>query len=124
MNSRIFSVLGIFDTPQQLLDAIPAVKGKVPGRLEAYSPYPIHGLDKALGLRKSPVGGMVFVMGLIGAIAGLGFEMWTSGADYPLITAGKPYFSWEAFVPIMFEVTVLFACFTSGLGMLLLLYPK
>jgi len=50
----------------------------------------------------------------------VGFELWTSGVDYPQMTAGKPYFSWEAFVPIMFEVTVLFACFTSGLGMLLL----
>jgi len=60
-------------------------------------------------------------MGIIGAIAGIGFELWTSGWDYPLMTAGKPYFSWEAFIPIMFEVTVLFATFTAGLGMLLLL---
>ena len=60
-------------------------------------------------------------MGLIGAISALAFELWTSGVDYPLVTAGKPFFSWEAFVPIMFEVTVLFACFTAGLGMLLLL---
>ncbi len=120
-NNGAFSVLGIFDSPQLLLRAIPEVKGKVAARLEAYTPYPIHGIDKALGLRKSPVGGMVLVMGLIGAISALILELWTSGIDYPLITAGKPYFSWEAFVPIMFEVTVLFACFTSGLGMLFLL---
>jgi hypothetical protein len=116
-----FSVLGIFDSPQLLMTAIPAVKGKVEARLEAYTPYPIHGMDKALGLKKSPVGGMVLIMGVIGAISALGFQMWTSGVDYPLITAGKPYFSWEAFIPIMFEVTVLFATFTAGLGMLLLL---
>ncbi len=116
-----FSVLGLFDSAQLLMKAIPEVKGKVPGRLEAYTPYPIHGIDKALGLRKSPVGGMVLIMGVIGAISGMAFELWTSGIDYPLITAGKPHFSWEAFVPIMFELTVLFACFTSGLGMLLLL---
>jgi len=103
------------------MDAIPSVKSKVAGRLEAYSPYPIHGIDKALDQRKSPLAGMVFVMGAIGAIAALALELWTSGIDYPIVTAGKPYFSWEAFVPIMFEVTVLFACFTAGLGMLLLL---
>jgi cytochrome c5 len=120
-DSRAFSVLGLFDSAQLLMEAIPRIRGRVEGRLEAYTPYPIHGIDKALGLRKSPIGGMVLVMGAIGAIAALGFEMWTSGVDYPLITAGKPYFSWEAFVPIMFEVTVLFATFTSGLGMLLLL---
>lgn len=121
MNKRIHSVLGLFDSAQQLMDAIPPVKSKVAGRLEAYSPYPIHGIDKALGQRKSPLAGMVFIMGVIGAAAALALELWTSGIDYPIITAAKPYFSWEAFVPIMFEVTVLFACFTAGLGMLLLL---
>jgi mono/diheme cytochrome c family protein len=121
LSNQTFSILGLFDSAQQLMDAIPAVKEKVSARLEAYTPYPIHGMNEALGLRKSPIGGMVFIMGLIGAIAAMGFELWTEGSDYALITAGKPYFSWQAFVPIMFEVTVLFACFTSGLGMLFLL---
>jgi mono/diheme cytochrome c family protein len=119
--NRAFSVLGLFDSAQILMNAIPSVKGKVMGRLEAYTPHPIHGFDEALGFRKSPIGGMVFVMGIIGAISAIAFELWTGGIDYPLITAAKPHFSWEAFVPIVFEVTVLFACFASGLGMLLLL---
>jgi mono/diheme cytochrome c family protein len=117
----ILSVLGLFDSADALLKAIPEVKSKVKAKLEAYTPFPVHGIDKALGLRKSPIGGMVLIMGVIGALSAIGFEMWTSGVDYPLMTAGKPYFSWEAFVPIMFEVTVLFATFTAGLGMLLLL---
>jgi mono/diheme cytochrome c family protein len=122
MNDRpAFSVVGVFDSAQSLMSAIPEIKGKVQGRLEAYTPYPVEGIDKLLGLRKSPIGGMVLVMGIIGAVSALAFEMWTSGIDYPLMTAGKPYFSWEAFIPIMFEVMVLFATFTSGLGMLLLL---
>ena len=116
-----FSVVGIFDSAQLLVKAIPQIKAKVTAHLEAYTPYPIEGIDKLLGLRKSPIGGMVLVMGIIGAISGLAFELWTSGWDYRLMTAGKPYRSWEAFVPIMFEVTVLFATFTAGLGMLLLL---
>ena len=122
MNSRrAFSVVGLFDSAQLLLDAIPKVKTKVSGRLEAYTPFPVHGVDKALGLRKSPIGGMVLVMGIIGAVSALALEMWTSGIDYPQTTAGKPFLSWEAFVPIMFELTVLFATFTAGLGMLILL---
>ncbi|NLV30427.1 MAG: DUF3341 domain-containing protein [Acidobacteria bacterium] len=116
-----FSVLGLFDTPDALLEAIGKVKGRTGHRLEAYTPYPVHGLDRALGYRKSPIGGMVFVMGLIGALSALVLELWTSGRDYPLVTAGKPVFSWEAFVPILFEITVLFAALTAGLGMLLLL---
>lgn len=121
MTDRASSVIGIFDNPRQLMAAIPAVRARVQGRLEAYTPYPIHGMEEALGLRKSPVGGMVFIMGVIGAVSALAFEMWTEGIDYPLMTAGKPVLSWQAFIPIMFEVTVLFACFTAGLGMLLVL---
>jgi len=122
MSSRkIFSVLGLFDSPQRLLQAIPAVKAAAPGRLEAYTPYPVHGVDRLLGLKKSPIAGMVLVMGVLGAAAALGLQFWTSGWDYPLVVAGKPVFSWEAFIPIMFELTVLFTSFTAGLGMLLLL---
>jgi hypothetical protein len=122
MNDRsAFSVIGVFDSAQSLMEAIPQIKERVQGKLETYTPYPIEGLDKLLGLRKSPIGGMVLVMGIIGALSALGFELWTSGIDYPLMTAGKPYLSWEAFVPIMFEIMVLFATFTAGLGMLLLL---
>jgi mono/diheme cytochrome c family protein len=64
---------------------------------------------------------MVLVMGVLGAVTALGFQYWISAIDYPIITGGKAAGSWEAFVPIMFEITVLFATFTAGLGMLFLL---
>ena len=79
------------------------------------------GIEAALGLRKSPLGGMVLVMGILGALTAFGFQYWISAIDYPIITGGKGAGSWEAFIPIMFEVTVLFATFTAGLGMLHLL---
>jgi mono/diheme cytochrome c family protein len=121
MSSKIFSVLGIFDSAELLVKAIPAVKSKTQAHLEAYTPYPVEGVAELLGLRKSPIGGMVLIMGAIGAMAAILFQLWANGIDYPLVTAGKPVLSWEAFIPIMFEVTVLFAVFTAGLGMLLLL---
>jgi mono/diheme cytochrome c family protein len=127
MSERAFSVVGLFRTPAELLAAIPKVKaaaaagGAGHGRLEAYTPYPIHGLDRALGLRRSPLGGMVMVMGVLGAAAAMGLQWWTSAIDYPIPTGGKALFSWEAFVPVMFEVMVAFATFTAGLGMLFLL---
>jgi mono/diheme cytochrome c family protein len=121
MSSKTFSVLGIFDSADLLVKAVPQVKTKTKLHLEAYTPYPVEGLAELLGLRKSPIAGMVMIMGIVGAISTIAFELWTSGWDYPLITAGKPHWSWEAFIPIMFEVTVLFATFTAGLGMLLLL---
>jgi mono/diheme cytochrome c family protein len=124
MNSKpqqSYAVLGIFDTPNALMQAIPKARAARLGTVEAYTPYPIHGIDDALGLRKSPLGGMVLVMGVLGALVALGGQYWISAIDYPIITGGKSAGSWEAFIPIMFEVTVLFATFTAGLGMLFLL---
>ncbi|MDR3682695.1 MAG: DUF3341 domain-containing protein [Geothrix sp.] len=121
MSETSYSVLGIFDTPDALMQAIPKVRASGLGTVEAYTPYPIHGIDEALGLRRSPLGGMVLVMGILGAITAFGFQYWISAIDYPIITGGKGAGSWEAFIPIMFEVTVLFATFTAGLGMLFLL---
>ena len=120
-SGKSFAVLGLFDTPDALMGAIPQVGAKKLGALEAYTPYPLHGIDDALERRRSPLGGMVLVMGILGAITAFGFEYWISAIDYPIVTGGKAPSSWEAFVPIMFEVTVLFATFTAGLGMLLLL---
>ncbi len=121
MSETSYSVLGIFDTPDALMQAIPQVRAAQLGTVEAYTPYPIHGIDEALGLRRSPLGGMVLVMGILGAITALGAQYWISAIDYPIVTGGKAPSSWEAFIPIMFEVTVLFATFTAGLGMLFLL---
>jgi mono/diheme cytochrome c family protein len=121
MSESAFAVLGLFDSADALMKAIPAVRARGLGRLEAYTPYPIHGMDDALGLRRSPLGGMVLAMGILGALTALGFQYWISAIDYPIVTGGKPPGSWEALVPVMFEVTVLFATFTAGLGMLLLL---
>lgn len=119
--SSAFAVVGLFSSPDALLKAIHHLKPQKLGRLETYTPYPVHGIDEALELRRSPLGGMVLVMGILGAITALGFQYWISAVDYPIVTGGKAPWSWEAFVPIMFEVMVLFATFTAGLGMLLLL---
>ncbi len=121
MRDGVFAVVGVFGSAQELLQAIPRVRAGNLGRVEAYTPYPVHGIDAALGLRRSPVAGMVLVAGMIGAITALLFQWWMTAVDYPIVVGGKALFSWQAFVPIMFEVTVLFATFTAGLGMLFLL---
>lgn len=121
MSDRAFAVLGLFETPDGLLEAIPRVRARGLGRLEAYTPYPVHGLDRALGLKKSSLAGMVLVMGLLGALSAFLFQFWATGIDYPIVVGGKSPLAWQAYVPIVFEVMVLFATFTAGLGMLLLL---
>jgi len=121
MDERAFGVLGLFESPAALLAAVAKLKSKALGRLEAYTPYPVHGLEEALGLRRSPLAGMVLVMGLLGTATAWLFQWWMNAVDYPLFVGGKTPSSWEAYVPVMFEVTVLFAAFTAGLGMLFLL---
>ncbi len=116
----VFAVLGLYSDPGQMVAAAKKIRPRKLGRLEAYSPYPVHGLDGALGLGPSPLGKLVLVMGILGAVLALAFEGWTSASNYPLVVGGKPLFSWQAFVPVMFEVTVLFATFTAGLSMLFL----
>jgi mono/diheme cytochrome c family protein len=119
--AETFAVVGLFGEPDAIIDAAKKLRPQKLGRLEAYSPYPVHGLGEAIGLPPSRLGRLVMVMGVLGASLALLFEWWTSAVDYPLITGGKPLFSWQAFVPVMFEVTVLFATFTAGLAMLFLL---
>jgi mono/diheme cytochrome c family protein len=118
MTSAPFAVLGLYSKAEKIIDAASKIRQRKLGHLEAYTPYPVHGLDHALGIGPSKLGKVVMVMGLLGTSLALLFEWWTSAVDYPVITGGKPLFSWQAFVPVMFEVTVLFATFTAGLAML------
>ncbi|MBI5209877.1 MAG: DUF3341 domain-containing protein [Elusimicrobia bacterium] len=121
MGERVFAVLGVFAGPDALLDAASKLEGRGVGKLEAYTPYPVHGLGEALALRRSPLAGMVMVMGTLGTAAAFLFQWWMNAYDYPIVVGGKPLASWQAFVPIMFEVTVLFSAFTAWLGAVFLL---
>lgn len=121
MTERAWAVVGLFDSPDALIKAASRLKGSPLGRVRAYTPYPIHGLDEALALRRSPLGAMVLAMGALGALSAFALQYWASAVDYPIITGGKSPRSWQAFVPITFEVMVLFATLTAGLGMMLLL---
>ena len=118
MSSGTFAVLGLYSEAEKIVDAANQIRPHKLGRLEAYTPYPVHGLDRAIGLEPSRLGRLVMLMGVMGAGLALLFEWWVSAVDYPLVTSGKPLFSWQAFVPVMFEVTVLFATFTAGMAML------
>ncbi|MGD0835849.1 MAG: quinol:electron acceptor oxidoreductase subunit ActD [Polyangia bacterium] len=117
-SASTFAVVGLFAEPEAIIAAARRIRPRKLGRLEAYSPYPVHGLAQAIGLGESRLGTYVMGMGVLGALLAILFEWWTSAIDYPLNTGGKPLFSWQAFVPVMFEVTVLFATFTAGLAML------
>lgn len=115
---RPYAVATTFDTTYELLGAIRSVRKKGYRKLEAFTPFPVHGIDEALGARRSKLGYVIGVGGIIGILTGLGLQWWTAAVDYPLIVGGKPYFAIEYAIPITFELMVLFASFAAVFGML------
>ncbi len=87
---------------------------------DCHSPFPIHGMDQAMGLKRSPLGYIVFTAAVCGLIGIMSLMWWTSTTAYPLIISGKPLFSFQAFVPPAFAITILSAALTAVIGMLVL----
>jgi len=100
-------ILALYDNPDEILTAAALVTEHGFRNVDAYTPYPVHGLSEALGIRKSWVPYVTLVMGLTGAALGLTFEIWTSAVDWPINVGGKPMVSLPAFIPITFEGGVL-----------------
>lgn len=98
-----------FSDEVPLLEAVRILRDNKENIIDVLSPFPVHGLDDALSIKRSgiPVGGFIF--GALGAILAFGFQAWVFTVSYPLIIGGKPFFSVPTFIPITFEVTVLFA---------------
>lgn len=108
-------LLGVFEREEDMLTAIREVRRQGLTVVEAYAPYAVHGLDRALGLRPTRLPWICFVLGLIGAALKIWFEFWTTAVSWPINVGGKPWNSLPAFVPVTFEVMVLFA----GLGVVI-----
>lgn len=112
-----YGLLARFESAGELLHAAEKVRAAGYSRFDCHSPFPIHGMDKAMGLKRSPVG-LIAGLGafLVGGFA-LWLEWWTSAVDYPLVIAGKPLFSLPAFIPVAYALTILGGCFGAVFGM-------
>jgi len=117
---KYYGVIGDFDTPEDLMRAIRTVRTAGFTKLEAYTPFPIHGIDEAMGEPRSPLGKIVFGCAMLGLTAAVALQWWTGAWDYPVWVAGKPLFAIEPSVPIMFELSVLLSAFGAVIGMLAL----
>lgn len=102
-------VIASFATDTDILSASQAVRAAGLDIVDAYTPYPVHGLDRTLALKPSRLSWVCLAAGAAGAVLKLWFELWTAVVDWPLNVGGKPHNSLPAFVPITFEVMVLFA---------------
>lgn len=106
---KMAGVIGFFETPTALIDGMKQVRGAKYKSFDAFTPFPVHGLDAAQGLKRSPLPYVTFVAAIAGCTLGFLLQYWTSAIDWPLNVGGKPFNSWPAFVPVMFELTVLLA---------------
>jgi hypothetical protein len=117
---KAYGVVAEFDTPDQLIGAAKQARKAGYKRLEAYSPFPVHGLVDAVGFKDEKVPWIVFMGGLVGASCGYLLQYYTSVIDYPMNVGGKPLNSLPMFFPVTYEMTILFASFGAFLGMLAL----
>lgn len=118
----VYGVIAEFNSAAELFHAAEKLRDSGYRKFDVFSPFPIHGMDDAMGLRRSILGKIVFIGGLTGFVTALGLTFIPSSFLYPLIVAGKPtnLMTVPAFFPIIFELTVLFSAFTALIGMLML----
>jgi hypothetical protein len=116
----LYGYLVAFDKVDVLLKGARVVRDAGYTRWDAHSPFVLHRLDAAMGVKKTVLPYIVFLGGLTGTIAGILLQWWTNAVDYPFWISGKPLFSLPANIPIAFETTVLFAAITALVGMLAL----
>lgn len=118
IGDKVYSVLAEFKSPGELLQAARKVREAGYTKYDCHSPFPIHGMDAAMDLKRSPVGYIAGVGGLVGCVFGMWLQWWTSTIEYPLVISGKPLFSFQAYIIVTFGLTILGAAFGAVFGML------
>ena len=123
MNSQqLYSVSALFRTADEIIHAAQETAEAGYSRFDVHTPYPVHGMDRAMRLKPSKLGYFALAFGLLGTVLGVGFMSWVSIVDYPLVIGGKPFWSWPAFVPVAFEITVLMASVLTIVTMIVLYF--
>jgi hypothetical protein len=110
-------LLAEFNSPGECLHAAEKLRDAGYTQFDTHSPFPIHGMDAAMGLKDSKLGLLVFPVGITGTTCAFLMMWWMNGVDYPLVIGGKPPYSLPSMVPIMFELTILFTAFATVFGM-------
>lgn len=116
----LHGIMAEYPEPEALIAAIRKVRGQGYTKLEAYTPFPMEGLTEELGQPKTKIQWMILAGAIVGCVGGFGLQTWTTTIAYPLNYGGRPFFSWPAYIPVTFELTVLAAAFTAVIGMIVL----
>lgn len=115
-----YGLMAIFDTPADAMHAAEQVRDAGYSKWDVHTPYPVHGMDAAMGLPNSKVGWFTFLGGATGYTTGMTMIWWMNAYDYKIVIGGKPMFSPFYTFPVSYELTILLASFGSLIGMLLL----
>jgi cytochrome c5 len=118
----LYGYSALFDNPDDIIEAAEKTVDAGYKKYDVHSPYPIHGMPEAMKLPPSKLGYVALVVGLSGALTALLLMYWISAVDYPIVIGGKPLFSFPAYVPVIFEVTVLSASIATVLAMLFIFF--
>ena len=116
-DNRIYCLLAEFKGPRELLNAASKIKEEGYIDFDCFTPFPVHGLDKSMGLSRSIIGYIVAMGCIAGASGGLLLQWWASAIEYPVVISGKPFFSWQAFMIITFVLMILGGAFAALIGM-------
>ena len=117
-NKNLYGVTALFDTPNEIIHAAKEVKKAGYKNFDVNTPYPVHDMDRSMGLSRSKVGFVTTFLGFSGTAFILLFMFWTMSIDYPNVIGGKPFFSLPGFIPITFETTVLLGGIATVIGLL------
>ena len=113
----VHAIMGWFETPAELFQACEALRDAGYKRFDAHTPFAVHGLEQAMGLPPSRLPWIVLSGGLFGLVGSVLLAWYTQAVDYPQNISGKEAFSYQAYVPVFFELTVLCAAFACFFGM-------
>ncbi len=111
--TKLDGMMAVFTEEHQILEAARKIKEQGYTVFDAITPYPVHGLEEAVGVKRSWIPWVTFIAGATGCIFGTWLTWWTSAVSWPINVGGKPMWSLPAFVPIIFELTILFAALAS-----------
>ena len=116
--TTFYGLIASFDKIDEFLAAVVKVREAGFSRWDTHTPFVVHGLDAAMGIKPTKLPFLVFGAGLTGCAAGIGLQWFTNAYDYPFLISGKPIFSLPANIPVAFEMTILFAAISALVGML------
>ena len=115
----IYGVMAEFETPAALVEAAKQTYAAGYRKLDTFSPFPIEEAWEAIGHHDGRLSFIVLLGGIAGLLAGYGLQYWVHAIDFPTNVAGKPLNSWPQFIPVTFEMTILFGAITAVLAMVL-----